>query len=133
MTDRVKKHQMQRDVRWQTIEEPVALATCVAEHGPGADLMLIDCLTLWISNLMAKEMDDTSVFKQVDDLCEALNAAPCPVILVTNEVGCGIVPENAVARRFRDLTGWTNQRVAAACHQVIWMVAGIPVGIKGTH
>ena len=130
MIHRVKQHQRERDSRWQTIEEPVGLAACIARQGPSADLVLVDCLTLWVSNLMVAHSNDAGVLACIDDLCAVLNTAPCPIILVTNEVGCGIVPENALARRFRDLNGWANQRVASACRQVIWMVAGIPVTIK---
>jgi adenosylcobinamide kinase/adenosylcobinamide-phosphate guanylyltransferase len=130
MSDRVKQHQQERDSRWQTIEEPLELAACIAHHGSSADLIVIDCLTLWVSNLMAEHNDDAVVFTYVDDLCKILSTAPCPIILVSNEVGCGIVPENKLARKFRDLSGWTNQRVAAASRQVIWTVAGIPVTIK---
>lgn len=132
MAERIKRHQLERDHRWQTIEEPVELAACISQQGHCADLMLIDCLTLWVSNLMGIYEREADILEQVDILCRILETAPCPIILVTNEVGCGIVPENALARKFRDLTGWTNQRVASACRQVVWMVAGIPVTVKKT-
>jgi adenosylcobinamide kinase/adenosylcobinamide-phosphate guanylyltransferase len=132
MVERVKRHQMERDLHWQTIEEPVELDACICQPSTCADLILIDCLTLWVSNLMVAYANDADVIRHVDALCDSIDNAPCPVILVTNEVGCGIVPDNALARRFRDLTGWTNQRVASACGQVVWMVAGIPVTIKNT-
>ena len=99
-------------------------------RSPGADLILVDCLTLWVSNLMAKQPDDTTFLDWLDELCRVIARPPCPLIFVTNEVGAGIVPENKLARQFRDLTGWANQKVAAACTTVIWMVAGIAVTIK---
>ena len=92
--------------------------------------MLVDCLTLWISNMMMENNDDRTIQKHCKEVCAILKAPPCPIILVSNEVGAGIVPENQLARRYRDLTGWANQQIAAACQTVIWMVAGIPVTIK---
>ena len=130
MQVRVRRHQQERGVDWRTIEEPVALQDAIYDHGVDADVILVDCLTLWLSNLIAAGLDDPAILNRVNSLCDLLAAPPCPLVLVSNEVGAGIVPENALARRFRDLAGWTNQRVAAASRQVIWMVAGIPVTIK---
>jgi adenosylcobinamide kinase/adenosylcobinamide-phosphate guanylyltransferase len=87
-------------------------------------------LTLWISNLMAEGLTDEAILQSVAGLTEVIQTPPCALIFVTNEVGSGIVPENALARRFRDLCGWTNQRVAQVCRIVILTVAGIPVAIK---
>ncbi len=130
MADRITRHQKERGSHWQTVETPIALAEVFASQGPGADIVLIDCLTLWISNLMMTHTRDDDVIQHVDQLCKIIMAPPCPVIMVANEVGTGIVPENKLARRFRDLAGWCNQKTAAACNHVIWMVAGIPVDIK---
>lgn len=130
MSDRVKRHQQERDRSWQTIEAPVDPAAALCESGPGNDVVIIDCLTLWISNLMLDGLNDDQILHRVGKLCGSLLEPPCPVILVSNEVGAGVVPENHLARRFRDLTGWCNQRVAATCQQVIWMVAGIAVPVK---
>ncbi len=130
MTARVQRHQRERGADWQTLEVPLELAEAVEQHGPKADIMVVDCLTLWVSNLMADLGDDDDVMRKIDTLCKVLAHPPCPVILVTNEVGTGIVPENPLARRYRDLAGWTNQQVAAACKQMIWMVAGIATKVK---
>lgn len=130
MTARVKRHQIERGDRWQTIEAPLDPVAALHDHGPGADILVIDCLTLWVSNLMMTGLDDEQIIDNISGLCDSLRETPCSVILVSNEVGTGIVPENALARRYRDLTGWCNQRVAAACESVIWMVAGIAVPIK---
>jgi adenosylcobinamide kinase / adenosylcobinamide-phosphate guanylyltransferase len=130
MRARVSRHQKERGADWLTIEEPLELPAAIACHGKDADVILIDCLTMWVSNLMAADLDDEAILDRVAALCETVAAPPCPLVIVSNEVGAGIVPENALARRFRDLAGWTNQRLAAVCRQVIWMVAGIPVTIK---
>jgi adenosylcobinamide kinase/adenosylcobinamide-phosphate guanylyltransferase len=132
MKDRVKRHQLERGPQWQTLETPVELARTVTDYGDRAGVMLIDCLTLWMSNLMASFDEDERILPHVDALCRVLTQPPCHIILVSNEVGCGVVPANALSRRFRDLVGWTNQRTAAHCHRVIWMVSGIPVPIKPT-
>jgi len=130
MAARIAHHQKERGRHWQTVEAPLDPDKVIADHGPGADVLLIDCLTLWISNLMMANKDDDRVMQAVDRLYRTLKAPPCPIILVANEVGAGIVPENAMARRFRDLAGWCNQKMAEACRRVIWMVAGIAVQIK---
>ena len=130
MRVRVRRHQKERGPQWKTLEVPIKLEQAIKRHGPEADVMLIDCLTLWISNHMAKNEQDAMIFAQIEALVHIISKPPCPIVLVSNEVGAGIVPENPVARRFRDIIGWTNQRVAAACSKVIWMVAGIDVTIK---
>jgi adenosylcobinamide kinase / adenosylcobinamide-phosphate guanylyltransferase len=130
MHARVHRHQQERGAAWFTIEEPLEITAAIASQGEAAGVILVDCLTLWISNLMTAEFDDAAILNRVDMLCKTVATPPCPIVLVSNEVGTGIVPENALARRFRDLAGWTGQRMATACRQVIWMVAGIPVPIK---
>lgn len=130
MCKRVERHQAERGDRWSTVEAPLNLAKAVHEHAHSADVVLVDCLTLWVSNMLMEELDDAAVCERVEDLCAALDSAQSPVFLVSNEVGAGIVPENPLARRFRDLTGFANQRVAACAGKVVWMVAGIAVEIK---
>lgn len=130
MRTRVEHHQRDRGPRWHTIEEPIDIDQVMRRDGLEADVVLVDCLTLWATNLMLRYDQDDAVLRHVARVEEVLADPPCPIILVTNEVGTGIVPENALARRFRDLTGWINQRMAGSCRQVVWMVAGIPVTIK---
>jgi len=130
MNLRVKRHQIERGPGWQTIEEPIDIAAAIADRPQKTQLIVIDCLTLWASNMMLNYQNDDFVHQAIDSFCAMLAQAAIPIILVSNEVGAGIVPENALARRFRDLVGRVNQQVASACHQVIWMVAGIPVCIK---
>ncbi len=130
MKDRIERHQRERGDRWQTVEEPVNIAGALEQLGPDSDIVLIDCLTLWTSNLMMHHDANEEILNEMDRLVGIIRQPPCPVILVSNEVGLGIVPENQLARRFRDLAGWCNQKIAGACSRVIWMVAGIPVTIK---
>ncbi len=130
MARRVAKHQAERGDDWETLEVPVAVARTIREQNGSADVILVDCLTLWISNLMTETRDPDVLSRHIADLADAVAEAACPVILVSNEVGAGIVPENRLARAYRDLAGQANQAVAAVCRTVIWTVAGIPVTIK---
>ena len=132
MKKRIERHRAERDKHWQTLEIPTALAEAVRSRSSPATVLLIDCLTLWTANLM---MDSAAggpapIESRVHGLLQALNGSRGPVVLVSNEVGSGIVPENDMARRFRDAAGTVNQAVARAADKVIWMVAGIPVIIK---
>lgn len=131
MRQRIKAHQEARSPDWKTIEAPTALPEAVASHGSHADVILVDCLTLWVSNLLAEDRSQQEILARADSLVQGINEVPCSVILVSNEVGTGIVPENELARRFRDVAGLVNQTVAACVGSVVWMVTGIPVRIKG--
>ena len=130
MQTRVDQHQQVRSNTWNTLEVPLHLAEAIADHGPSTDVILVDCLTLWLSNLLMQTPKSAQIRQQIEDLAKAVKSAPCAVVLVSNEVGAGIVPEYRLARRYRDLAGWANQAMAAACDRVIWTVAGIPVTIK---
>ena len=130
MEQRIRRHRLRRDASWQTIEAPLDLVgTLEAQQGRGIPL-LVDCLTLWLSNLLLAETSADTPEDQVHRLCNFLPTADYPLFLVSNEVGAGIVPENALARRFRDLAGLANQQAAAACAAVTLVVAGIPMRIK---
>ena len=131
MQQRVAQHQEERSLIWRTVEAPIHLSQTIVEQSRPADVVLVDCLTLWISNLMLEIDDDRRILAGLPDLTRALKSADCPAVLVSNEVGTGIVPENRLSRRFRDLVGSTNQAVAGQADRVIWIVAGIPVEIKG--
>ncbi len=131
MAQRVARHQKERSQQWTTVEEPLYLPEIILEHSPHTDVMLIDCLTLWVSNLLMKTTDEKKLEQIVLRFIDAFKKASCPLVVVSNEVGAGIVPENQLARQFRDLTGWVNQAVAKCASQVVWMVAGIPVVVKG--
>lgn len=131
MAERIAKHKAERDGSWLTLEVPVKISESMAENYAAADVILIDCLTLWISNLFGENDDAGWLEQKVQEMVDTLKEAPCTVVLVTNEVGMGIVPENEMARKFRDISGLAGQRIAKAADRVIWMVAGIPVMIKG--
>jgi adenosylcobinamide kinase / adenosylcobinamide-phosphate guanylyltransferase len=130
MKDRVARHRAERGTGWNTVEAPLALAQAIAENARNGCVLLVDCLTLWISNMLLSTSAPAAVEARIPLLIETLAQAACPVVLVSNEVGAGIVPENKLARQFRDLAGTANQAVAAAAHRVVWVVAGIPVTIK---
>ena len=132
MTARIEFHRATRPQDFETVEEPVNVVTALAKLGKSADLVVLDCLTLWVSNLMQwHSTDDGPVLGEADRLAAALKHAPFASIVVTDEVGSGIVPtDHAESRRFRDLLGWTNQKVAAVADQVLMMVAGYPVKVK---
>lgn len=127
MQARVEQHLINRGAGWQTIEEPLKLAeTLIRENGPKR-VILVDCLTLWLTNLM---LADINIEKASGALCAALMEMTGPVILVSNEVGQGIVPDNAMARAFRDHAGRLHQKIAAVAGQVYFITAGLPQKLK---
>jgi adenosylcobinamide kinase/adenosylcobinamide-phosphate guanylyltransferase len=127
MHERIERHRADRGTRWRTVEAPLELPEVIAREGAAGRVLLVDCLTLWLSNLMLAERD---VSTETDRLLEALRATQSTALLVSNEVGLGIVPENALARRFRDEAGRLNQRVAAAADEVLLVAAGLAVRMK---
>lgn len=128
MHDRIARHQQDRDALWHTVEAPMALADAIHANAAPSRVLLVDCLTLWTSNLLLADRD---IDAATDDLVAAIATAPGPIILVANEVGLGIVPDNALARRFRDAAGLLNQRVAATVREVQFLAAGLPLTLKG--
>jgi len=130
MDARVVKHKKERGDGWHTAEVPLDIPAAIAEFSGEADLILVDCLTLWVSNMMFHEFDDDGILRMVEALQHTLENASSPVFLVSNEVGMGIVPDNGLARRFRDMAGMVNQKIAQSADRVIYMVAGIPMKIK---
>lgn len=131
MQQRITLHRSSRGEGWQTVEEPVDLVAVMERQAAGAEVFLIDCLTLWLTNLLMRELSDREIEGQVRALCRTVQDLPASVVLVANEVGLGIVPEARLGRRFRDLAGWTNQQVAAVCDRVVMMAAGLPLHLKG--
>ncbi len=131
MAARIARHQKDRGPQWRTCEEPLELARALRAHASGHGVLLVDCLTLWLTNLLLREeAGEKPVAAAVEALLATLPAVPAPVILVANEVGWGIVPDNALARRFRDLAGGLNQRLAALADLVVLVAAGLPVILK---
>lgn len=128
MQARVDAHRLARGPGWQVVEAPQDLASALGRLNPGG-AVLIDCITLWLSNRMLAEAD---LAVEVEALVAALANAPGPVVVVTNEVGLSIVPQNALARRFRDAQGRVNQRLARQADLVLGVMAGLPFLLKGT-
>jgi adenosylcobinamide kinase/adenosylcobinamide-phosphate guanylyltransferase len=129
MRERVRTHQAQRSGRFKTVEEPLELANAIVASAKNNDVILVDCLTLWITNMLAANID---VAHAVEELAGVLtDITTTRVILVSNEVGLGIVPDNPLARTFRDLAGSTHQRFAEICEDVYFIVAGLPMVLKG--
>jgi adenosylcobinamide kinase/adenosylcobinamide-phosphate guanylyltransferase len=132
MRAKILRHQEDRPTHWQTIEEPLELARVLTDCGEKFDLLLVDCLTVFVSNLMeTAEADAASMDRRIDDFLEALRNASAAVVLVSNEVGCGVVPPYPAGRVYRDALGELNQRVAAIADNVVLMVAGLPLALKG--
>jgi adenosylcobinamide kinase / adenosylcobinamide-phosphate guanylyltransferase len=127
MAARIAEHRQRRGPGWTTIEEPLDLADCLLRHARPDRPILVDCLTLWISNLMHHGRD---VATACDGLCDVLCRAAGPVVLVSNEVGMGLVPDTALGRAFRDAQGRVNQHVAASCQRVVFVAAGLPLFLK---
>lgn len=128
MADRISRHRSDRGGRWETVEEQFDLPGVIRDHAQADTVLLVDCLTLWLSNLMLAERN---VDAAGSALIAALELQHGHVILVSNEVGSGIVPETALGRAFRDEAGWINQRTAAAADAVALVVAGLPLWLKG--
>ncbi|MFW7266437.1 bifunctional adenosylcobinamide kinase/adenosylcobinamide-phosphate guanylyltransferase [Gluconacetobacter sp. Hr-1-5] len=125
MRDRIVRHRQERGDGWLTVEEPLALARALRHAGDRP--VLVDCLTLWLTNLLLEERDIPAA---TAELQEALSVRKAMTVLVGNEVGLGIVPDNALARRFRDEAGWLHQTIAAYADKVVLTVAGIPMVAK---
>ncbi len=125
MAERVRLHREERNDAYSTIEEPYELATAIRQQEGLADVVVVDCLTLWLTNLLLADRE-----AEAAAALEEIAKSPLPCILITNEVGCGIVPDNALARRFRDLAGRLNQQAAALAIEVYYTAFGIPLRIK---
>lgn len=130
MAARISRHRLRRGERWQTLEEPYAVAGVLAGHDGYFSAMLVDCVTLWLTNLLLHCDDPARVRAEVQTLAKQLPTLTTPVILVSNEVGMGIVPENAMARAFRDLAGETNELLAAVADEVYVVFSGLPLKLK---
>ena len=130
MQRKIDRHRAERPQHWTTIEEPLNLAAAI-ESVNGCDLLLIDCLTLFAGKMLEVFGDDSAAISEcIGTLCAALKAPPCSIVLVSNEVGSGVVPAFEMGRRYRDLLGEINQRVAAIANHVVLLVAGLPLTLK---
>lgn len=129
MSARIDAHRIERGEGWETVEEPLAVAAAIAGLGAG-NVIVVDCLTLWLSNLLHSGMDDEKIKEAALSFAAACAASPSVVIAVSNEVGLGLVPENPLARRFRDLSGWMNQKMAADAAEAWFVASGLPLKLK---
>lgn len=131
MTQRIARHRARRGPAWHTIEEPEDLAGAIGAHQGSCKALLVDCITLWLTNLLLKGEDAAPLLAEVEALARLFTSLDIPLILVSNEVGMGIVPENALARAFRDLAGEANEMLAKAADEVYVMFSGVPLKLKG--
>lgn len=131
MVQRIENHKKARGPEWQTIEEPVEIVNKINEYEGIGKVILIDCITLWLYNLLMRWDNDLRIMEETARLIDSLKRSPASCILVSNEVGMGIVPADPLSRRYRDLLGAMNQKIAEALDTVIFMVSGIPLFLKG--
>ena len=131
MQQRIKHHQQQRPVHWQLIEEPINLVSILKDNANNKTCILVDCLTLWLSNQLCSEENKIQLQENINNLINILPALPGKIIFVSNEVSMGIIPMGEINRQFVDEAGRLHQRLATVCDKVTLMVAGIPSQIKG--
>jgi adenosylcobinamide kinase/adenosylcobinamide-phosphate guanylyltransferase len=132
MRAKIDRHREDRPKDWLTVEEPLDLPTVLAEHEMTCDVILVDCLTIFAANLLeATGEDRVALESRVGALCAALQTIQCNLVIVSNEVGSGVHPSTELGRRYRDLLGEINQRVARVADDVVLMVAGLPLALKG--
>lgn len=133
MRERIKLHRENRPSHWKTIEEPKSLVSLFKNLPKKIDLIIIDCLTIFISNLLLDKRSDSYIENEVILILKMLKKSKFDSILISNEVGLGIVPDNPLARKFRDLAGRINQRLADMSDKVYFIISGLPIKIKGAH
>lgn len=131
MRQRISQHKANRSIEWETIEEPMQVSSLIKGIGGKYSLILLDCLTLWISNLLLSDWPEERIVSETDHLLWACREVRSNIIFVSNEVGWGIVPDNKSARIFRDLTGLIHQKIACLADEVYLMICGLPYKIKG--
>jgi len=133
MAERIARHRRARPADWLTVEEPVEIASALRGLMGRADVVVVDCLNLWVSNLVCRDEasgDESFLLALMEELVKVVKARPYRLILVSNEVGMGVHPETLIGRGFRDCLGLVNQHVSAACDEVVLMVAGLPLWLK---
>ncbi len=131
MAKRIEDHKKKRGTDWQTVEEPIEIAEATKQHGDRVGVILLDCMTLWLSNLLMRQKSDHEIINEIGRLIDTVKQGQTSFIFVSNEVGMGIVPIDPLGRRFRDLSGMANQKIAEVVDKVVFMVSGIPMFLKG--
>jgi adenosylcobinamide kinase/adenosylcobinamide-phosphate guanylyltransferase len=132
MAARIARHRAERAAPWTTLEEPQDLVAACRRAATAHDVIVVDCATVWVANLMERGDDDAAVLAAADDLAKLQHERVVSLLIVSNEVGEGVHPSTELGRRYRDLLGFVNQRLAAAADRVTLMVAGIPMAVKDT-
>ncbi|MDF3932847.1 bifunctional adenosylcobinamide kinase/adenosylcobinamide-phosphate guanylyltransferase [Pseudomonas citronellolis] len=130
MSERIRQHRQRRPAEWGLVEEPLRLARRLAEHAAPERCLLVDCLTLWLTNLLLAD-DGAHLQTEIDDLLATLPGLPGRIILVSNETGLGVVPLGELTRRYVDQAGWLHQALAELGERVVFTVAGLPMTLKG--
>ena len=131
MVKRIEDHKKRRGSDWRTVEEPIKIAEAIMKQKKDVEVILLDCITLWLSNLLMRQKSDHAIMDEVSRLIETVKKDQPSLLFVSNEVGMGIVPAEPLGRRFRDLAGMANQKIAEAAQTVVFMVSGIPIFLKG--
>ena len=130
MSERISQHRMRRPASWALVEEPLRLAAVLRQNASAEHCLLVDCLTLWLTNLLMLD-DPARLAEERDALIECLAELPGRVLLVSNETGLGVVPMGELSRRYVDEAGWLHQAIAERCNRVVFTVAGLPMILKG--
>ncbi|MEN7972870.1 MAG: bifunctional adenosylcobinamide kinase/adenosylcobinamide-phosphate guanylyltransferase [Verrucomicrobiota bacterium] len=130
MVDRIDRHQAERGDDFKTVEEPLDLAGALNRIPEGTGVVLIDCMTVWLGNLMHKNGVQKEPYTEVRDFLTALETPPCNIVIVTNELGSGIIPHDAMTRTYRDHAGWLNQDIAKIADEVLLVACGLPLTLK---
>jgi adenosylcobinamide kinase/adenosylcobinamide-phosphate guanylyltransferase len=132
MAERIAKHKSSRPATWRTVEEPLEIASVLKSHAASSDIVILDCLTVWLGNMMSRDASasEEEALKEVERLLEVYKTGSASLILVSGEVGMGLVPPYPLGRAFRDIQGRINQRLAQEADRVVLMVAGIAVDVK---
>lgn len=130
MRKRIEQHRKMRPATWTTVEEPLHITRWLKAHHAEFDAIVVDCITVWLTNWLMEGLTDETILAVIDEFIDMATSYQGHIIAVSNEVGMGVVPETPLGRRFRDLAGEVNQRIAAKASTVYWLCAGVPVRIK---
>jgi adenosylcobinamide kinase/adenosylcobinamide-phosphate guanylyltransferase len=132
MRRKIARHRSERPAFWETLEAPLNLESAIQSRSTKAEMLIIDCLTLYLANLMQARRSRDSILQELNKVSEAVRFAKSSMIIVSNEVGCGVVPAFRSGRLYRDMLGQLNQQIAEMADRVIFMIAGVPVTVKDT-